>query len=106
MGAALCFVLVLAVTQLTIQGILCKNPIFCYSLMPVDVRKSFQWSLKAYFLLVEEPCVSPMFIHPNLEVFVVQLNGADVVVEIPFSGDSGNESVITHELDVHESPSC
>ena len=103
MGAALCFVSVFAISLLAIP---CKRPIFCCPLVLVNVRKSFQGSLKNKLLLVKKPCVSPMFIHPNLEVFVVQLNGADVVVEIPFSGDSGNESVITHELDVHESPSC
>lgn len=45
-----------------------------------------------------------MLVHPGLEIFVVQLDGANVVIEVLFPRDSGNEGVVAHKLNVHEPP--
>ena len=45
-----------------------------------------------------------MLIHPGLEVFVVQLDRADVVIEVPFPRDGSHIGVVAHKLNVHEPP--
>lgn len=101
MRAALFFVSVFGIGRLAVFR---KCPVFRRSLVLVDVRERFHWSLKNQLLLMEESCTFAMLVHPGLEIFVVQLDGANVVIEVLFPRDSGNEGVVAHKLNVHEPP--
>lgn len=56
MRAALFFVSVFGIGRL---AVLRKCPVFRRSLVLVDVRESFHWSLKNQLLLMEESCTLP-----------------------------------------------
>ena len=61
MRAALFFVSVFGIGRL---AVLRKYSVFRRSLVLVDVRESFHWSLKNQLLLMEESCTFAMLVHP------------------------------------------